>query len=502
MLTSTSALADFATAALSSPSPPHAIFKFGHDDLLRSLPEKAFLGGDDSGDDSLSLTAVSNTIGMDGLVFTREIEQELRRAFDLEVVAQNIESRRRLLRNVRKWALEGLRDESLVVALSHPLPSPSLTEESSNGAPSPPTLASKKSRCITARQARSVLANAFLRNINDVMKTEKDPSNCGGLDFRRLFMGNSGDCGSQKLACLLLYFEACGSILEDTEDDDRVITFERIRYLPSRMDSLVKDMRGEKGKHSCGRFIGDGVHLHSGPMESPPRPAGAFVNFANPNFGYGKCIPSATQEEIMQMCCPEFNVGMLFIGKMGDDEVVNVCSVRRFCQYSGFLDSFMCKGLVPHLDRAASLETVMTMDACTYSHFSKKMIQRDICKAYHCFREYALDSLGLTAESSIPHQQYPIISTGKWGCGVFGGRPAHKLVQQACAANLAGVDLQFSTFHNDDGCSKVLAALQSRRLKADDVLPLLYNGTDYEHFFANIVGDEKKIRVSVYPPDH
>ena len=70
-------------------------------------------------------------------------------------------------------------------------------------------------------------------------------------------------------------------------------------------------------------------------MEAPA--ADAFVNFANKNFGYGCFIPSCTQEEILQVCCPEFNVGMLLLGVMTDGEVVNVRGCRRYSRYSGYL---------------------------------------------------------------------------------------------------------------------------------------------------------------------
>ena len=39
-----------------------------------------------------------------------------------------------------------------------------------------------------------------------------------------------------------------------------------------------------------------------------------------------------------------------------------------------------------------------------------------------------------------------VISTGRWGCGVFGGTPAHKFVQQLVAAMLSGSQIHFSTF--------------------------------------------------------
>ena len=41
-------------------------------------------------------------------------------------------------------------------------------------------------------------------------------------------------------------------------------------------------------------------------------------------YGYHGFTDSCTQEEILESCCPEFTIGMLWIGKMEDDKVVNV----------------------------------------------------------------------------------------------------------------------------------------------------------------------------------
>jgi hypothetical protein len=54
-----------------------------------------------------------------------------------------------------------------------------------------------------------------------------------------------------------------------------------------------------------------------------------------------------------------------------------------------------------------------------------------------------------------PSDRRPRISTGNWGCGAFGGDPALKFVQQVVAAALAGVDLQFSAFCNEDLAARI-----------------------------------------------
>ena len=80
-------------------------------------------------------------------------------------------------------------------------------------------------------------------------------------------------------------------------------------------------------------------------------------------------------------------------------------------------------------------------------------------------RHQAVGACGGATPSSAPttaslaSDTQPIVSTGRWGCGVFGGLPAHKFTQQVLAARLAGVSLRFSTFGSPDGCDEVLDAM-------------------------------------------
>ncbi len=74
------------------------------------------------------------------------------------------------------------------------------------------------------------------------------------------------------------------------------------------------------------------------------------------------------------------------------------------------------------------------------------------------------------SESGTNH---PIVSTGKWGCGAFGGVAAHKLLQQSVAAAAAGVDLEFSSFGDLEGCDIIIKALNDTKPAVDKVLRLL-----------------------------
>jgi hypothetical protein len=376
-----------------------------------------------------------------------EIKRGLGRA-----MTPHLESPINIVRNIRRWALEGLRDEQLVSCLTH-LKSPQLRGAST-----------KACRSISAKQARLVLANAFIGNCTDVMAPYKDKK--GGLTFEKWFREHAR-VGAAKAECFMIYFQACAT-LEGTDDDQRQIIFERIRFTPLQVDASFVVSATE-------RFVGQGVNIHNGPMES--RSASGFCNFANANFGFGRVIDSCTQEEILEVCCPEFMVGMLFIGKMRDDEVVNVQGVRRFTTYSGYLNSFCCTGPITD-NNASNIQTILTMDACSRKHFSEANLVRDLSKAYYAFREHARNSVT---------GQFPVISTGKWGCGVFGGVPAHKMVQQVLAANLAEVDLEFSCFGSYEECDKVLAAMYTNKPTALQVMELLRVCTDRRSFAKDAV---------------
>ena len=85
--------------------------------------------------------------------------------------------------------------------------------------------------------------------------------------------------------------------------------------------------------------------------------------------------------------------------------------------------------------------------------------------------------------ASLASDTQPIVSTGRWGCGVFGGLPAHKFTQQVLAARLAGVSLRFSTFGSPDGCDAVLDAMhKANGTSISEVWALLLDCNQRETF--------------------
>lgn len=337
-------------------------------------------------------------------------------------------------------------------------------------------LAVGEARSFTAAQCRGLLANALLGNVADVtreFKTNLQSREAGGLNFVRHLSGNAS-VGMHKHAALLLYL-CKGLELEGTDDDHRVITFEGVPCPPAN------ELHERLTRAIDMPILPDEslLSLHGGTMEAAcahdPWCTG-FVNFANAEFGYGGFIPSATQEEILQMCCPEFNIGMALTGRMGNAEVINVYGCRRFTSYTGYLESFRCEGLLPSTITAPIIHEILTLDACTHAHFSPENQLRDLRKAYASFAALAAHHAARRGPAPV------IVSTGRWGCGAFGGLATHKLVQQVLAARLAGVHLRFSTMGSPEGCDRTRDVMLHSGASVADAWTLLLQCNRRETF--------------------
>ena len=238
-------------------SRPLRVFKFSHDELAALLPKSAF------GSLDTALPVVCQAMCHDGSFDESDIRLGLEQALQILDKPPAL-----VLRGIRLWALEFLRDTTSNNEIffgpldCHP---PSNSEEFET-----------RTRAVTTKQARGILANAFFANCLDTMETQKDKRNSGGLDWRRLLQTHSSE-GLERMRCHLLYFEA---ISTDTDLDRRII-FERIRYEPLNFteDHIINNTNTHLP-------VGHGIVLHNNVMEKPTRKCSAFVNFANANFGY------------------------------------------------------------------------------------------------------------------------------------------------------------------------------------------------------------------------
>lgn len=360
----------------------------------------------------------------------------------------------------------------------------------------------------------SILANALLGNLaHDPMvsfkgeaRDDQQPhrvqlssslAGSGLVDWALILLPSTTDVAFHKVLCLLQYFVTMASMRNDDDDDDddeddddpirlfweEAITFQSISNFPRKeFEGLLAwdhiricSLPWKNHDQSLGRLqdpLGNSSPaqnvLHSittQPMEDPQ--CSAMVDFANEVFGVGGFDPlTATQEEIIQVTCPEFNVGMMCFGFLPDEGVLVVRNVRRFSQYSGYGSSFTFQGPI----RDAFAQTIIVMDAIDLNeieleedyaadenskttatkprrqtpvpdiHFLPDLVMRDLHKAYMGFLGSAVADLPsrshrIQSNESGKLAAY-IISTGKWGCGAFGGNAVLKFLQQVVAAYL------------------------------------------------------------------
>eukprot|EP01127_Copromyxa_protea_P021628 TRINITY_DN7505_c0_g1_i1.p1 TRINITY_DN7505_c0_g1~~TRINITY_DN7505_c0_g1_i1.p1 ORF type:complete len:484 (+),score=61.07 TRINITY_DN7505_c0_g1_i1:64-1515(+) len=271
------------------------------------------------------------------------------------------------------------------------------------------------SNTLTAQECRFLLANAFFLNLHNLRMTFlMQKRTIGSLDFGIIYRENN-TLAVGKILCMLSYFTQVKTL----SDPERLITFAR------HVISEPPDWKSNQTVIDCSI-----INVHSKEMEAS-RGRG-FVDFANKDLQMGTILASMTQEEVLFCCCPECFVGLLFTEQFRSDEVMTISGVRRFSAYSGYQLTFEWKGFY---EKAQRLHDVIVMDANHKGQqFTQRLIQRDLNKAWCSF-------------NACPSAS---ISTGHWGCGVFGGDKTLKLLQQLCAATVASVQLDYSTFKDHE----------------------------------------------------
>jgi poly(ADP-ribose) glycohydrolase len=249
-----------------------------------------------------------------------------------------------------------------------------------------------KSYFVFPRNICWLLANSFLGNV-------KSP-----LHWKMLFESRSS-MAQQRLLCICDYFNR----FEERPNKDDPIEIKRVHFDAWTFDNdAVIDVSR--------------VSLHLGSMEDI---GGAFVDFANRNLHIGKIIPSLTQEEVLFSMCSECFISLLIVEELLDDECIVFKNIWRHSTYSGYAESLKWTG------HANLLTEIIAIDAVMHNQFT--LTDRDMQKAYLGFSNADL----------------PCISTGKWGCGVFGGDTTLKFLQQIMASQLAGKKaIWYSAFRN------------------------------------------------------
>ncbi|CAF1555919.1 unnamed protein product [Adineta steineri] len=250
----------------------------------------------------------------------------------------------------------------------------------------------------TSSQARYILANAFFLNTT---------TGYGSIDFIDIYHVPFDRVAIERIRCLIEYFRL-SSQQEENNNDHRIISIERYSYGEELLDWKKQLVQIQESK----------INVFIDRMEASEEAHG-FVDFANKKIHIHSIMPSATQEEILFSCCPEAFLAILVCDTLRSDEIVILRGCKRFVDYSGYGETFKFVG--SHLNyNSTNIQDILIMDACLSNHFSQHHIDRDLGKMWAAFSK----------------AKNEIIVTGNWGCGVFGGDPTFKFLQQVCATSV------------------------------------------------------------------
>jgi poly(ADP-ribose) glycohydrolase len=175
------------------------------------------------------------------------------------------------------------------------------------------------------------------------------------------------------------------------------------------------------------------------------------VDFANQYIGGGTLMGGCVQEEILFAINPEAIVAMLFMEKMHECDAIGIFNVIQYSSYEGYKNTFTFTGnrVINCFASQINRKRLIAIDAsCRVDPKLNNMdlnnyqqsINRDIYKAYSGFN--LINSENMFEKS---------IATGNWGCGVFGGNPQLKFIEQWIAASFAGAQrLDYFTFNDQN----------------------------------------------------
>lgn len=265
----------------------------------------------------------------------------------------------------------------------------------------------------------------------------------GSLSFAA-FLLESTRIGSQRLACLLLYFHM---VIEEPERLSGRVSFERLHGPFASMPDLTSlDDVAVVPKLSRLPFLSVGDQHRIEDVD-----ADGHVDFANKQVHIGSVIASATQEEVLFSIRPECFLGIVLFEQLADDEAALIHGAQRYCNYKGYLNSFTLTGPYQPSIKETHPPAVVIIDAHMNrndSQFDEGVVERDIFKAYLGFKGVPLRCGAALPSTADALDRMPVISTGGWGCGIFRGDQFLKFVQQSIAASMAQCRLVYSSFGN------------------------------------------------------
>ncbi|MEC7987131.1 MAG: poly(ADP-ribose) glycohydrolase [Myxococcota bacterium] len=291
---------------------------------------------------------------------------------------------------------------------------------------------------LTQRECLRILANGFFCSFSrDSYHWNDYPS----INWDRLY-ARLGSVEYAKLSMFWDYFSRSYERIQNGDSLQNILQFSLLEGGLSKAEWLQSDKRLAS------------VTMQA-PMTSIDGARHAWrADFANRYLGGASLSHGCVQEEILFSICPELNVGRLFSRYMRPNEAIAMVGAEQFAVPQGYGWSFSNGGV--HQDSTPVQEGVLqsflvALDACDYrrrdprSQYQEVDILRDVNKAYIAF--------------GAPFGPR-IVATGNWGCGVFGGNPALKLLLQWMAVSQSNRSLLYYPWEQRPLCERVPVIVQ------------------------------------------
>lgn len=118
---------------------------------------------------------------------------------------------------------------------------------------------------------------------------------------------------------------------------------------------------------------------------------------------------------------------------------------------------------------------VLAIDALKYRYpklqFGEAKINRELKKCY----------VGFHATAQSNDNKYPVLATGNWGCGAFGGDRQLKFLIQMMSASQADRDMIYYTFdhqHTFNNLTSIVSMIDQFNLTIGEVYKLILEYSD------------------------
>jgi len=358
-------------------------------------------------------------------------------------------------------------------------------------------------------QCACILANSSLCTWSrrNSYKATSEYANFPLINFNSIFSHESPVC-KEKMKCLLNYFDTI-AIRQTDGFKFGNLTFERRSvwsFDPDHASGQIKDEEVDNNiapnwRKSTKNFNKIKVHIYKDVSIHDFQDC-LQADFANKFLGGGVIGTGCVQEEILFTVCPELMVGMLFNEVLADNEAIVITGAETFSDYEGYGWDFKFKGRHKtkslNRDAAGRLQSqVVAIDALDVSsnknskksksknkdnnepeippelqQFDDISVERELNKCY--------SGLFVAKDISENHPYLPGFSTGKWGCGAFGGDPYLKFLIQVLACIETSRDMNFCCFDENfeemkSKLTKIMQFLSLNNKTVGDVLNLISN---------------------------